>query len=333
MTSSLVPAVARAAAACLPLVGSGDGHAVDAAAVAALRAALADVPFDGRVVVGEGEKDEAPMLHLGERFGRAHAGDAAVDLAVDPVDGTRLAASGRPGAMTVVAIAPRGGLFDLGPAHYLEKLVTWVPGITVADASAGGIPRSIASLVARAAALRGVSPGDVRVAVQDRPRNGPYVAAVEAAGARVELFEHGDVERSVRALHGGSAAARADGERRGVPGLDAVVGIGGAPEGVIVAVGVRALGGSMLARYAPQSEGERERVLAHVAEARPIDDVVDLRALCRATPEEVDLLVAAVTDCELGVALPGVRAMPGGPRVRHWSASQRATGWVDLLER
>lgn len=332
MTSSLVPAVARAAAACLPLIGSGDGHAVDAAAVAAMRAALADVPFDGRVVVGEGEKDGAPMLHLGERFGRARPGDPAIDLAVDPVDGTRLAAAGRPGAMAVIAVAPRGGLFDLGPAHYLEKLVTWVPGITAPDASEGGIAGAVVRVVTAAAARRGVAPDEVLVAVQDRPRNRPYAEAVEAAGGRVELFEHGDVELSLRALHGRSSASRTDGEQGGIAGLDAVVGIGGAPEGVIVATGARALGGSMLARFAPQSERERVGVLAHLAGVRPIDDVVALDVLCAAPVEAVDLLLAAVTDCEIGVSLPGVLAMPGGARVHRWSTSERVAGWVDLLD-
>lgn len=338
LATTLRPAVAAAAAACSPHVGSGDGMALDGAAVAAMRAALGGAPVDGRVVVGEGEKDEAPMLHLGERFGRAAPGDPAIDIAVDPVDGTRLAASGRPGAMAVVAAAPRGAFFDLGPAHYLEKLVTWVPGITASDASAAdasgrdpsarGILAVIPALVARAAELRGLARGAVRIAVQDRPRNRPYVEAVRAAGASVALFEHGDVERSLRALHGRAERARADDERkRGVPGLDAVIGIGGAPEGVIVAAAVRALGGSMLARLAPQSERERARVLAHLGDSARFDAVVDLDGLC-ATPAE--LLVAAVTDCEIGVALPGVTTGDGGRRVHWWSASNGARGTVDF---
>ncbi|WP_198169823.1 fructose-bisphosphatase class II [Agromyces laixinhei] len=344
-------AVVAAAGAVLPLLGSGNGDAVDAMAVAAMRAALTGAAVDGRVVVGEGEKDDAPMLHLGERFGAGPAGAVAVgavaagtvdaagaaghpaiDIAVDPVDGTRLAAAGLPGAMAVIAAVPRGGFFDLGPAHYLDKLVTWVPGITAADASADAILAAVPSLVARAAELRGVAPSAVRVAVQDRPRNRDHIAAVRAAGAAVEVFENGDVERSLRALHGAAASARAADEReRGVPGLDAVIGIGGAPEGVIVAAGARALGGSMLARFAPQSAGERSRVLAHLGGAgRPaFDGVFDLDALC-STPAE--LLVAAVTDCEIGIRLPGARAMAAGVRVHWWAAGGRHSGWADLLE-
>lgn len=343
LVTALRPAVTAAAAACLPQLGSGDGTAVDGAAVAAMRAALVDAAVDGRVVVGEGEKDEAPMLHLGERFGRAMPGDPSIDIAVDPVDGTRLAAAGRPGAMAVLAAAPRGGFFDLGPAHYLEKLITWVPGVTASDSSggdawtadasdgdgaAGRVVAAVPALVARAAELRGVAPASVRIAVQDRPRNRAYVEAVQAAGASVELFEHGDVERSLRALHGGDGAVRADDEReRGVPGLDAVLGIGGAPEGVIVAAAVRALGGSMLARFAPQSERERARVVAHLGDAARVDAVVDLDGLC---PASAELLVAAVTDCEIGVALPGVRAVAEGRRVHWWTASDGGRGSSDF---
>ncbi|MFF2271165.1 fructose-bisphosphatase class II [Agromyces sp. NPDC058136] len=332
LASMLRPAVVAAAAACLPLVGGGDGDALDGAAVAAMRAALADLALDGRVVVGEGEKDEAPMLHLGEPFGRAAAGDPAIDVAVDPVDGTRLAAAGRPGAMAVIAAAPRGAFFDLGPAHYLEKLVTWVPGFGVGGAGdrVAGRPllELVPSLVAEAALARGVAPGEIRIAVQDRPRNRPYVDAVRAAGAQAELFEHGDIERSLQALPGAAADPRPV-----PPRLDAVVGIGGAPEGVIVSGAVRALGGSMLARFAPQSEGERGRVLAHLASsgAHPleaVDALVDLDMLC-AGPAA--LVLAAVTPCELGLALPGAELKAAGTRV-HWWSAPGGHGWADLLD-
>lgn len=321
----LRPAVTAAAAACLPLVGGGDGDALDGAAVAAMRVALADLAVDGRVVVGEGEKDGAPMLHRGERFGRATAGDPAIDLAVDPVDGTRLAAAGRPGAMAVVAAAARGAFFDLGPAHYLEKLVTWVPGFTIARAGRRPLVDLVDELVTAAAAERGVAPRDIRIAVQDRPRNRPYVDAVRAAGARVELFEHGDIERSLQAL-----PSAASDPRPALPRLDAVVGIGGAPEGVIVSGAARALGGSMLARLAPQSEGERARVVAHLASAgaHPLDALHDLDALCTGPAA---IVLAAVTSCELGLALPGAELKPAGTRV-HWWSAPGGHGWADLLD-
>ncbi|MFB6611922.1 fructose-bisphosphatase class II [Agromyces sp. NPDC056379] len=288
-------ATALAALAASPLVGSGDGHAVDALAVEALRAALGELDVDGVVVVGEGEKDEAPMLYVGERFGRGGPGAPVLDLAVDPVDGTRLAAAAEPGAMAVLAVAPRGALAALGAAHYLEKHVTWLP-----DAPAGA---SVGELVGRIAAARGVAPTEVRVAVQERSRNDGFVAAARAAGASVELFVHGDVERSLRAA-GGDA------------GLDLVSGIGGAPEGVLTAAAVRALGGSMWARLAPQSAGERQRV---VADGLSIDRVWSLEQLCSA-PAWVFL--SAVTECAPGVAtLPGVRTGPdGAAAVSTWHA-------------
>ena len=261
-------ATASAAAAALPLVGSGDGMAVDAAAVAAMRSALAGIEVDGRVVVGEGEKDAAPMLHLGERFGTG-AGPS-VDIAVDPVDGTRLAAAGLAGAMAVMAVAPRGALLDIGPAHYMEKLVSRVPGLRI-DAP-------LADAVARIAEARGIDAAAVRVAVQERPRNDGYVRAARAAGASVELFEHGDVERCLR-------AAQAGGD------IDLVVGIGGAPEGVLTAAGVRALGGWMQARLAPQGADEAGRV---AASGRSTDRVHGLDELCG---DEAWLFLTAVTAC------------------------------------
>lgn len=290
-------ATALAALAAAPLVGSGDGHGIDALAVLALREALGELEVDGVVVVGEGEKDEAPMLFVGERFGRAgrHSSAPLIDLAVDPVDGTRLAAAGEPGAMAVLAVAPRGSLAALGAAHYLEKHVTWLP-----DAPTGA---SVADLVARIASTRGVAASEVRVAVQERPRNERFAAEARAAGASVELFVHGDVERSLRA-----AQPRT--------GLDLVSGIGGAPEGVLTAAAVRALGGSMWARLAPQSDAELAR-LQHagldVARVWPLDE------LC-AAPAWVFL--SAVTECAPGRdLLPGVRSAPeGGAVAATWHA-------------
>ncbi|WP_353815715.1 fructose-bisphosphatase class II family protein [Agromyces sp. SYSU T00266] len=272
-------AVRAAALAAVPMVGSGDRDAVDGVAVAAMRSALAGLAVDGRVAVGEGEKDEAPMLHLGERFGTG-AGPA-VDVAVDPVDGTSLAAAGLPGAMAILAVAPRDGLLDIGPAHYMAKLVSRVPGLDI-DAP-------VREAIARIAEVRGVPVSDVRVAVQDRPRNAAVAEASEATGARVERFVHGDVERCLRAV-------RPDGD------LDLVIGIGGAPEGVLTAGAVRALGGWMQARLAPQSAWESERL---AAAGIPLGRVFGLDDLCA---ERVAVFLTAVTPCDLG---PGARLGPG----------------------
>lgn len=286
---ALRDATAAAAASVVPLVGSGDGMAVDATAVDALRAALAGIAVDGRVVAGEGEKDEAPMLEPGERFG---TGGPALDLAVDPVDGTRLAASGRDGAMAVLAVAGRDGFADLGPAHYLAKQVTWLP-------DAAGLP--IERLVRRLADERGVAPAEVRVGVQDRPRNADVAARARSAGATVVPFEHGDVERSLRAAQRGTD-------------LDVVTGIGGAPEGLLTAAAARALGADMVASYAPQSGGEAERL---TASGRSPATRLTLDDLC---PGPAWLFLSAVTACRPGAdgVLEAARHEAGGIRVASW---------------
>ncbi|MGR0219645.1 fructose-bisphosphatase class II [Agromyces sp. ZXT2-6] len=279
LARALAEATRLAAVAAAPHVGSGDRDAVDGAAVAGMRAALADVEADGRVVVGEGEKDDAPMLHLGESFGTGRG--PAIDIAVDPVDGTSLAAAGLPGAMAIMAVAPRGAFLDIGPAHYMAKLVSRVPGLEL-DAPIG-------ETIGRIATARGVPVIEVRVAVQDRPRNAAAARAVAEAGASVEPFAHGDVERCLR-------AAGPDGD------LDLVVGIGGAPEGVLTAAAVRALGGWMQARLAPQSASESDRL---VAAGIPVERVAGLDELCG---PDAAVYLTAVTPCDLG---PGRRLAPG----------------------
>ena len=282
-------ATAAAAASVVPLVGSGDGMAVDGIAVDALRAALAGLAVEGRVVAGEGEKDAAPMLRPGERFG---VGGPAVDLAVDPVDGTRLAASGREGAMAVLAVTGRDGFADLGPAHYLAKTVTWLP-----DAAALPIER----LVARLADARGVAAEHVRVAVQDRPRNAALAARARVAGATVVLFEHGDIERSLRAAQPGTD-------------LDVVTGIGGAPEGLLTAAAVRALGAGLRSVGRRHVGAEAERLAASGRSPRTL---FGLDALC---PGPAWLFLSAVTTCRPGVdtVLDAARHEAGGIRVASW---------------
>jgi fructose-1,6-bisphosphatase II len=286
LRAALVRAVRAAADAATPLVGSGDPDAVDAAAVAALRLALAVAPADIRVVSGEGEKDGAPMLAPGETFGTG-AGPG-LDLVVDPVDGTRLAAAGLPGAMAILAVARRGAFADLGPAYYLDKLVH-------AGADAGlELGASVAENVARLASARGVRVDELTVAVQARPRNAAVTAAVRAARAQLHAFEHGDIERVVH-------AAASDGS------LDLVLGIGGAPEGLLEAAIVRAHGGFMRAGFAPQSPRETERLVAAGFEP---DRRLVLDELC-AAPAFV--AVAPVTACALAPARNDLVTVTAGP--------------------
>lgn len=286
-------ATRSAALATLERVGSGDKLEVDRAAVVAMRDALAGIHVDGLVLVGEGEKDEAPMLHIGERFGTGQG--PAVDIAVDPVDGTRLAAENRPGSMAVLAVAARGMLFDIGPAHYMEKLVTGFPGAGLDLA----VP--LAENLSRLATASRRNVADLAVAVQDRPRNARFAAEVVAAGARLELFEDGDVERCLLAAQPGTP-------------IDAVAGIGGAPEGVLTAAAVRALGGQMQARLAPQRRREAQRVRDAGLDT---DRILALEDLCAG---DAWLFLTAITDCRLERVLPGVRAEGDVVVTSSWSA-------------
>jgi fructose-1,6-bisphosphatase II len=290
LRAALLRAVSAAADAATALVGSGDPDAVDAAAVAALRVALAAAPADIRVVAGEGEKDEAPMLHPGEVFGTG-AGPA-LDLVVDPVDGTRLAAAGLPGAMAILAVAPRGSFAELGPAHYLDKLVHAGP-----DAGLD-LAASVAENLARLAAARGVPVAELAVAVQARARNSAVSAAVQAAGARLHAFQHGDIERVVHAAASGGS-------------LDLLLGVGGAPEGLLEAAIVCAHGGFMQAAPAPQSARESARLAAAGIEA---GRSFGLDELC-ARPAFV--AVAPVTACALAPARADLLELAPGPVAEH----------------
>lgn len=282
LLEGFLDATRAAAAAVVRLVGGGDGMRIDGVAVDALRRALETLPVDGRVVVGEGEKDQAPMLFVGETFGTGSG--PGIDLAVDPVDGTKLAAGGRPDSVAVIAVAPRGAMFDIGPAYYLEKLVTAGSGkgLSLLD--------PVVVTLERLAARLGRPVSELSVAVQDRPRNESYARAAVAAGARLVSFADGDVALSLR-------AAAPDGD------LDLLLGIGGAPEGILTAAAVRALDGWMTARFAPQSAEERTRLLAVEAD---LGRELPLGALCR---DDAWLLLSAVTSTALaaGAELAGVR--------------------------
>jgi fructose-1,6-bisphosphatase II len=237
----LVRVTEYAALAAARLVGRGDKEAADQAAVDAMRSLLHSVHMDGVVVIGEGEKDEAPMLYNGE-----HIGDGtppAVDIAVDPLEGTTLTAKGMPRALSVIALAERGTMFDPGPIVYMEKLAG---ARDVADAL--DLDRPLGETVRLVAERKGVDVGDVMVVVLDRPRHEEGINAIREAGARVSLISDGDV----------SAALQAVSERSPV---DLLWGIGGTPEGVISAAAIKCIGGELVARLWPRDEGERQAAL------------------------------------------------------------------------
>ncbi len=238
----LVRATEAAALAAARWVGRGQKEEGDGAAVAALRLLLGTVRMDGIVVIGEGEKDEAPMLFNGEIVGNRQG--PPVDVAVDPVEGTNLLAKGLPNSISVVAIAPRGALFNPGPAFYMDKLVVGPEAAGKVDLDA-----PVADNLAAVAKAKGLDVDEVTVVILDRPRNQHYIKAVREAGARVRLISDGDVAPSLM-------TALPD------TGIDVVMGSGGTPEGVITACAMRGLGGEIQGRLTPQSDGERARVLA-----------------------------------------------------------------------
>jgi fructose-1,6-bisphosphatase II len=241
VVDQLLGATESAAIAASALVGSGDKLAVDGAAVRAMRSAFDRVAVNAMVVVGEGEKDRAPMLFAGERLGTGVG--PALDIAVDPVDGTRLAAENLPGSVAVLSAAASGAFFDPGPVFYLEKLVCAGAGRTLS------LDQPLAEIIRALADALGKPVSELRVAVQIRPRNQRYLDEARVAGALVLPFQDGDVDPAVR-------AARADGD------IDLLIGIGGAPEGVLTAAAVRGLGGHMQARLAPQHPEEIAKAAA-----------------------------------------------------------------------
>jgi len=252
----LVRVTEAAALAAATLVGKGDKIAADQAAVDAMHIVLATVRMDGVVVIGEGEKDEAPMLHNGEHIGDGSAPE--VDIAVDPLEGTTLTAKGMPSALSVIALSPRGTMFDPGPCVYMEKMAGGPELVGVLD-----LDKSLTENLGLVAEAKGKHVRDVVVIVLDRPRHQEGIAEIHAAGGRVRLISDGDV----------SAAMLATSENAPV---DLLWGIGGTPEGVIAAAALKCLGGGMIARLWPRDEAERKAALdaGYDLEAQMTQDVL-----------------------------------------------------------
>jgi fructose-1,6-bisphosphatase II len=233
----LVRVTEAAALACSRLVGMGDKEAADQAAVDGMHAVLHTIQMDGVVVIGEGEKDEAPMLHNGEEVGNGLP--PAVDIAVDPLEGTRLAAHGRPNALSVIALSERGTMFDPGPVFYMEKLAGQEYLADLLD-----LDRPIGETVQLVAERKGTDVRDVMVVVLDRPRHEEGIKAIRAAGGRVRLLTDGDVAGALLAVSPDRP-------------VDLLWGIGGTPEGVISAAALKCYGGAMVGRLWPRNDEER----------------------------------------------------------------------------
>ncbi|HEX6256764.1 MAG TPA: class II fructose-bisphosphatase [Euzebyales bacterium] len=233
----LVRATEVAALAAGRWMGNANKEAGDQAAVDGMRRMLNEVAMDGVVVIGEGEKDEAPMLFNGERVGNGSPPE--VDLAVDPIDGTRLLAEGRPGAIAMIAVAPRGTMFDPGPCVYMMKWVVGSDAVGVVD-----IDASVADNLAAIAEAKETEISNLTVIMLDRPRHEQLAAELREAGARLRLIMDGDVGASVLAMSPDRP-------------FDVLVGIGGTPEGVATACAVKALRGEMVGRLWPRDDAER----------------------------------------------------------------------------
>jgi fructose-1,6-bisphosphatase II len=260
-------------------VGRGDKNGADGAAVRAMRALVSTVSMNGVVVIGEGEKDEAPMLYNGERVGDGTG--AECDVAVDPVDGTTLTAKGMSNAVSVLAVADRGSMFDPSAVFYMDKLVTGPEAAEFVD-----IDAPTAVNIRRVAKAKGGSPEDVTVVVLDRPRHDEIVREIRSTGARIKFIADGDVAGAIAAVRDGT-------------GVDLLLGIGGTPEGIIAACAIKCLGGTIQGKLWPKDEGERRQALDAGHDLGRVLHTEDL-----VSGENVFFVATGITDGDL---LRGVR--------------------------
>jgi fructose-1,6-bisphosphatase II len=265
-------------------VGRGDKNAADAAAVNAMRMLINSVAMNGVVVIGEGEKDKAPMLFNGEEVGDGTG--PLCDVAVDPIDGTRLAANGMPDAISVLAVSARGAMYDPSAVFYMSKLVTGPEAADAVDIEAP--PRANVAAVARA---KHCSPHDVTVIILDRPRHAGLIAEVRETGARIKLITDGDVAGAILAAREGT-------------GIDLLLGVGGTPEGVIAACAVKCLGGIILGQLAPTDDAERSKAVEAGHDLSRVLTTDDLVA-----SDDAFFAATGITNGEL---LAGVRFKAGG---------------------
>jgi fructose-1,6-bisphosphatase II / sedoheptulose-1,7-bisphosphatase len=287
-----------AAIAASTLVGRGDEKAADQAAVDAMRTALNGLAIDGEIVIGEGERDEAPMLYIGEKVGR---GGAAIDIALDPLEGTTLTAKAMANALAVMAWAPKGTLLN-APDTYMDKIACG-PGY---PSSVIDLDRSPADNVRALAAAKGVAPEAITVCVLDRPRHAEVIASIRSVGARVNLITDGDV---AGVIHTADPAT----------GIDLYLGQGGAPEGVLACAALKCVGGQFQGRLVFRNVDEKER--ARRVGITDLDKKYDLHEMVRA-----DAIFAA-TGVTKGALLDGIRR-EGGHIVTHSLVMNSSTGTV-----
>ena len=296
----LVRTTEYAALACARWIGRGDKEGADGAAVDAMRLLLDTVAMDGFVVIGEGEKDEAPMLYNGE-----HIGDGSppqVDIAVDPLEGTELCAKGLPNAIATIALSERGTMFDPGPCVYMLKMATSRTMAHVLD-----LDRPIGETLGLMAKEKGTDVGDVMVIMLDRPRHEQQVKEIREAGARIRFILHGDVSASILAVQEGSP-------------VDLLWGIGGTPEGVISACAIKCLGGQILGRLWPRNDEEQQAIVDAGLE---LNEVLDRDRLVAG--ENAFFAATGVTE---GDVLEGVRYLSSGAATTESLAMRSRSGTV-----
>ncbi|MEO7814310.1 MAG: class II fructose-bisphosphatase [Sphingomicrobium sp.] len=282
----MVRVTEAAAIAAAKLVGRGDEKAADAAAVDAMRTALNQLPMDGTIVIGEGERDEAPMLYIGEKVGNAQDGGPKIDIALDPLEGTTITANAGPNSLAVLAIAEGGGLLN-APDVYMDKLAIG-PGY---PAGTIDIDKSVAENIAAIAAAKGVEPVDITACVLDRDRHAGIIAELRAIGCAIHLISDGDVAGVI-------ATTNPD------TGIDVYMGTGGAPEGVLAAAALACIGGQIQGRLLFRNDDERAR-----AKRWGITDLDRVYALEDMAKGDCIFAATGVTD---GSLLKGVKRLKGG---------------------
>ena len=267
-------------------VGKGDKNGADGVAVNAMRVMISSIGMNGTVVIGEGEKDNAPMLYNGEEVGDGTGPDC--DVAVDPIDGTTLTAKGMNNAVSVLAVAPRGTMYDPSAVFYMDKLVTGPEAADVVD-----IRLPVGENIRLVAKAKGASPEDVTVVLLDRPRHERLAREIREAGARIKFISDGDVAGAIMAARSGT-------------GIDLLLGIGGTPEGIIAACAMKCLGGVIQGQLRPQDDEERQRALDAGLDLDP-DHVLTTDELV--TGDDCFFVATGITDGEL---MQGVRYRAGG---------------------
>jgi fructose-1,6-bisphosphatase class II len=289
-------------------MGFGDRQRSDLVATEAMRATMDSVPMQGRIVIGEGERDEAPMLYIGEEVGNQTPGTREIDIAVDPLEGTNLTATGSPDSIAVIAASPRGGLLH-APDVYMDKIV-----VGPRSRGAISIEASVAENLTAVAKCLKRAVSDLVVVILDRPRHEQLIADVRHAGARIRLITDGDLAPGIAAALAGT-------------GVHAVMGAGGAPEGVLTAAAMRCLGGDMEGRLMPAKPGDEERLKK--AGYKDLDRIFTVEDLAPS-----DDIVFSATGVTNGALLRGVRFFGGGSRTQSIvmrSKSPRHVRWVDQI--